>query len=141
MDRLQTVDDLPQLMGLEVPPGKYISTRLGKPRRQEDTIVAGPSSQGSDPLTHDALRPTNMAALRTYAPFPMPYQVTPPVPSPGSHQQAYDQRQQYYNQVPPPVSEYDYPQQQRFGRPTHALPDAHRQFYGAYLVPVRSLCH
>lgn len=70
VDRLQTVDDMPELASLEVPQGKYISTRLGKPRRMDD-------GSGS-PAVHDVFRPANMSAARTYAPFPLPYAVTPP---------------------------------------------------------------
>ncbi len=100
MDQLQTVDDIPQLANLEVPPSKYISTRLGKPRRadehQNDTV-------------HDFFRSSNAPAHRTYAPFPLPYEVTPPShpshstrhpapPSPGS---------------PPPTVQYEYPAEAR----------------------------
>ncbi|EJD02639.1 uncharacterized protein FOMMEDRAFT_86091 [Fomitiporia mediterranea MF3/22] len=129
VDRLQTVDDLPQLAGIEVPPGKYISTRLGKPRRQDDSIVAGTAGHTADPPSHDVFRPTNATTSRTYAPFPMPYQVTPPVPPVGPPQNVYDHRQQYYGHPPPPMNGYDYPQQQLLGRPIHPVPEPNRQYY------------
>ncbi|KLO11748.1 hypothetical protein SCHPADRAFT_854918 [Schizopora paradoxa] len=96
VDQLQTVDDIPILANLEVPPSKYISTRLGKPRRidehhQNDTV-------------HDFFRSTSAPAHRTYAPFPLPYEVTPP--SHPSHPSRAPRS-------PPPQVQYEYPAEAR----------------------------
>lgn len=107
VDRLQTVDDKPELASLEVPPGKYISTRLGKPRRADDSN----RNLNSPPSLHDVFRPANAAAPRTYAPFPMPFQVTPPQPGGiASSSQPYSHSNQHSS---PAINGYDYAQQQQ----------------------------
>ncbi|KAL5507561.1 hypothetical protein ACEPAH_7017 [Sanghuangporus vaninii] len=128
VDRLQTVDDLPQLRGLEVPPGKYISTRQGKPRRQDDHIAAGSIANGADLLTPGISRSTSVSASRTYAPFPLPYQVTPPAMPSISQQHLYDPRLQYYGQPPLSVNGYNPPEQP--SRSMNVDPDARRHHYG-----------
>ncbi|PAV18444.1 hypothetical protein PNOK_0528600 [Pyrrhoderma noxium] len=116
VDRLQTVDDIPHLAGLEVPPSKYISTRLGKPRRNEDTS----NNTSIHPSQHDVFRPNNLSAARTYAPFPLPYQVTSPTHHQTvNHPYVTDTNRQY-----PGHLHLDYPQQ------PHGRPNAQRDYYG-----------
>lgn len=101
MDQLQTVDDIPQLANLEVPPSKYISTRLGKPRRADEN---------QNDSVHDFFRSANPPAHRTYAPFPLPYEVTPP--SHPSHSTSHPPPPPP-PRSPPPSVHYEYPVEAR----------------------------
>ena len=126
VEKLRTVEDFPHLACLDVPPGKYISTRLGKPRTQSDTSTRHPSIIGSDNRRAlDVFRPGNVQPYRTYAPFPMPYQGPPS--HPHAYQHSPDVHQQYYAPPPPPAAVYDYYGHQN-GR--SALPESQRTYYG-----------
>lgn len=111
VDRLQTVDEIPELVNLDVPPGKYISTRLGKPRRPDETLNAGSANNGTANV-HDVFRPANASALRTYAPFPLPYEAAPQANGgQNMHLTAQHQYgQQHPGPTPPPFNAYDFSQ-------------------------------
>ena len=122
VDRLRTVEDIPHLASLDVPHGKYISTRLGKPRTQADASARHPSIVGSDNRRAlDVYRPGNSQSCRTFAAFPMPYQVPPP----HSQQHSPDVHQQYYSQPHPATYEYNAFQQGRM-----APPEPQKAVYG-----------
>ncbi|THH05960.1 hypothetical protein EW145_g4418 [Phellinidium pouzarii] len=132
VDRLQTVDDFPQLAGLDVPPGKYVSTRLGKPRRMEDANGAGSNINGGSSSLHDVFRPANVTATRTYAPFPLPYQVTPPHHSTQQNFHDTYQRQQHGPEPPHSHSNgFDYSPQHQISRIVQTPGESSRQFYAA----------
>jgi hypothetical protein len=132
VDRLGTVDDIRDVHELEVPPGMFTSTRMGK-RRTADSEAAS-SSQSTvsrvyaafpsplpplaprpakpGPSTSTAARASSPPSVRMYEPYSRPESRTRPSQSPTTYYSSREP-QSYSHPTPsssqPPTLHYSYP--------------------------------